>query len=80
MTASDIKLTLVDPKDDAPAEERPVTYVTPNYQILSSTAANNEAYTLKYKGNADGHLVITDKDDNKIQMLRQVLSIHLILS
>ena len=66
MTASDIKLTIVDPKDDAPAEERPVTYVTPNYQILSSTAANNEAYTLKYKGNADGHLVITDKDDNKI--------------
>ncbi|MBO4678354.1 MAG: hypothetical protein J5626_01645, partial [Lachnospiraceae bacterium] len=59
-TFSNIELTLVAPEDDAPTEDKPVTYVTPNYSIVSAEHSNTAEYVLKYHGNADGTLNITD--------------------
>ena len=59
---TDISLTLTDPANDAPAEERPAEYVTPNYQVLSAGTANKAAYTLSFRANADGKLTVAKKD------------------
>ena len=60
ITFKDIEFTTIAPEDDAPAEERPVTLVTPNYAVTSATVANSENYELVFVGNADGTLVIKD--------------------
>lgn len=53
-------LTTIDPAKDAPAESRPITYVTPNFSIESAKVANNANYEMVYYGNADGVLSITN--------------------
>ena len=63
-TFSDIELTLVNPEDDESAEERPITYVTPSYKIISAAYSNTAEYTLQYTGNADGVRTITDEKGN----------------
>lgn len=55
-----MSLTTVAPENDAPAEARPITYVTPNFGIESATVANSANYEMVYYGNADGTLSITD--------------------
>lgn len=55
-TFSDIELTVIDPSEDLPAEERPVELVSPNYQVLSPSFANQEVYKLQFLANADGVL------------------------
>lgn len=57
---SNMSLTTVAPENDAPAEGRPVTYVTPSYTIESATVANSANYEMVYYGNADGTLDITN--------------------
>lgn len=57
---SNMSLTTVAPENDAPAEARPITYVTPNFSIESAKAANNANYEMVYYGNADGVLSITN--------------------
>ena len=59
-TFSNIELTVIDPSEDAPAEEKPITYVAPNYQIVSATYSNTAKYELQYSGNADGILTVKD--------------------
>ena len=59
-------LTTIDPTQDAPAESRPVTYVTPNYTIDSASVANSVDYQLVYYGNADGTLKITNSDNETV--------------
>lgn len=59
-------LTTIDPVKDAPAESRPVTYVTPNYTIDSASVANSADYELVYYGNADGTLKITNSDNETV--------------
>ena len=59
VTYSDIELKLTDPADDAPAEEREDTLVTPAYNIISAAVSNSAAYDLVYSGNADGKLSVT---------------------
>ena len=58
VTIKNIELTTSNPATDAPAEERPITYVTPNYSMESSKTANTADYELVYYGNADGTLTI----------------------
>ena len=65
-TFSDIELTVIDPSEDAPAEDRPVTYVVPDYKIISATYSNTAKYDLQYAGNADGVLTITDAKGNAV--------------
>ena len=57
-TFSNIELTVIDPSEDAPAEERDVTYVAPNYKVISATYSNTAKYELLYVGNADGVLTV----------------------
>lgn len=59
-------LITIDPAKDAPAESRPVTYVTPNYTIDSASVANSADYELVYYGNADGTLKITNSDNETV--------------
>ncbi|MBQ6787219.1 MAG: hypothetical protein IJO85_05815 [Lachnospiraceae bacterium] len=66
ITFTDIEFTTITPEDDAPAEERPVTLVTPNFKITSATVANSPIYELTFVGNADGSLVITDDKGNEV--------------
>ncbi len=61
VTYSDIKLTVIDPSKDEKAEAKSIEYVYPVYEFVSADHANNAKYELKYKGNADGVLTITDE-------------------
>ena len=65
-TFSDIELTLVNPEEDEAAEEKPVTYITPSYKIISAEHSNTAKYVLQYTGNADGLLTIKDNAGNKL--------------
>ena len=72
ITYSDINLTLIDPADDAPAEEREMTLVTPAYNIISAAVSNSAAYDLIYSGNADGKLSVTAADGSAVVSDRAV--------
>lgn len=72
ITYSDINLTLIDPTDDAPAEEREMTLVTPAYNIISAAVSNSAAYDLIYSGNADGKLSVTAADGSAVVSDRAV--------
>ena len=56
ITVTDVELTTIKPEDDAPAEERPLTYVSPNYRFESASIANSKDYEIVFIGNADGTL------------------------
>lgn len=58
INVKNVQLTTIKPEADAPAEERPVSYVTPNYTIESAKNANSSDYDLVYYGNAAGTLTI----------------------
>ena len=62
VTASNIKLTLTDPKNDAAPEVHPIKYITPSYQILSAGTSNSENYNLQFLLNWNGHAVIKDQN------------------
>ncbi len=58
-TFSDVQLTTIAPADDLPAEERPITYVTPSVSVVSSSKANSESYQLYLHANVIGDAVVT---------------------
>ena len=66
ITVTNVEISTIHPSKDAPAEERPITYVTPSYAIESSTAANSSDYEMVYYGNADGKLTITKADGTAV--------------
>lgn len=66
LSFSDIVLSVTDPKSDAPAEERPITYVDPDYEVVSAPYANSEVYSFEYSGNADGYLTVTNSHGEKL--------------
>ena len=53
-TFSDVVLTTIDPKDDAPVEEKPITKVEPTLTIQSADVANTENYVLSLIANVAG--------------------------
>ena len=53
-TFSDVEITTIDPKDDKPAEERPITKIDPTVTIGSAAIANSTEYTLLVKSNVAG--------------------------
>lgn len=59
ISVDNVSLTTIHPDNDAPKEERPITYVTPNYVVESSSIANSADYELVFYANADGTLTIT---------------------
>ena len=72
VSVSNVEVKTVAPEKDAPAEERPVTYVTPSYTIESAKVANSAEYELVYYGNADGTLNITDSNGAAVVSSQQV--------
>jgi hypothetical protein len=66
ISVKDYSLTTIDPADDAPAEGRVITYLTPSYQILSATVANTPDYELVFYSNWAGSLLITDKNGKEV--------------
>lgn len=72
ITFSDIELTTINTKDDAPAEGREIVEIAPNYQITSASTSNNAAYNLVFKGNADGKITVTTEDGTIIAQNEEV--------
>ena len=66
VSISEISFTTSDPATDPPAQERPVDYVTPSYNIVSPDSTGSETYNLIYSGNADARLTITGADGQVI--------------
>ena len=60
-TFSDVTLVTIDPKDDAPAEERPITYVVPSVSLTSPSNTTSSEYTFAINTNVDG--IVTIKND-----------------
>ena len=61
VTFSNIELKVIDPSKDAKAEPKETTFVEPNYKVISAEYSNTAKYELRYTGNADGVLTITDE-------------------
>ncbi len=53
-TFSDVQLTIIDPAEDAPVEERPVEKVTPVVNIVSGATSNDQVYPLSWVSNVAG--------------------------
>lgn len=66
VTFSDITFTTIDPKDDAPAEERPVEKIAVNTSIESPTATGVKSYEFAFSANCDGALTIYDANNKVI--------------
>lgn len=60
ITVTNMQLTTINPENDVPAEERPITYVTPSVTIESSSMSNTEDYEVVYYGNVDGKLYLAN--------------------
>jgi hypothetical protein len=59
VTVNNVSLTTINPANDAPAEERPITYVTTSVGFESAKISNSQEYELVYYGNVSGTLNIT---------------------
>lgn len=57
-----VELQIIAPEQDEKPEVRPITLVTPRGGVESAAVANREDYELVYYGNADGSLVITQRN------------------
>ena len=58
-TFSDVVFTTIDPKDDAPAEEKPVTKIEPGITFATDTVANSLNYELMLDANVSGTVKVT---------------------
>ena len=65
-TFSDITFTKIDPKEDAPAEERPIEKVSVNTYVQSATATGSADYEFLFSANCDGTLSIEDANGEVI--------------
>ena len=54
ITVSDIELTTIAPEDDLPAEEKPVTWITPSVSIHSASITTDAGYTVRFMSNVAG--------------------------
>jgi len=62
ITVTDINLTTIPASEDAPAEEKPVTYVEPAVTLHSSTVTTSPDYTVSFTANVAGTARITIGD------------------
>lgn len=54
VTFSNIEFSVTDRKTDPPAIPRPITYVEPDYEIISASSSATGRYQAVFKANADG--------------------------
>lgn len=57
---TNISFTTSDPSTDPEPEDPDLTYVDPNYQVISASVANKSDYTLMFLSNADGTLSVNN--------------------
>ena len=86
-TFSDMSLTLIDEKDDAPAEERPLEYIAPTITVTSSNVIASTSDKLEYQLIADtnvdgvielrinGNMLISSQPIKKYVRLTQTFDI-----
>lgn len=67
-TFSDVQITTIDPKDDLPAEEKPVEGITPRISIKSGNVSNSEKYTLTLFANVAGTAEISVNDTKAAEL------------
>lgn len=60
IVVEDISLVFSDPNDDPDAQERPIEYITPVYDVTSAVQTGNSRHHLRFRANADGQLDILD--------------------
>lgn len=58
-TFSDVVFETIDPKDDAPAEEKPITKIEPSITIATDTVSNSLDYELMVDPNVAGTIKVT---------------------
>ncbi len=56
------ELSTIAPEKDAPAEEKPITYINPTLAIVSAAVTTDETYTLSVSTNVSGSLKIILND------------------
>ncbi|WP_321388935.1 LPXTG cell wall anchor domain-containing protein [uncultured Enterococcus sp.] len=66
ITVSGLEMTYSDPKEDPDPEERPTEKIEPVYSISSSKESGTKEYDLRFKANADGSLVLRDKETGTV--------------
>ncbi len=59
VTFTGIEFDTILPSDDKPAEERPITYITPTVALSSPTVTTDLGYTIEVDTNVSGTLKIT---------------------
>ena len=64
ITVTDIVIATIDPSEDAPAEEKPVTKVEPAVSISSATVTTGADYTLSFSANVAGSAQVTLNGEN----------------
>lgn len=69
-TFSEVKLTVIDPAEDAPAEERQVEKITPTVSIVSGGTSNSETYPLSWVSNVAGtvdvYITVAEGDQKQV--------------
>lgn len=58
ITVTDIELTTSDPLTDPPSQGREITYITPDYKVISTAKTGNKLHKLVAIANADGKIMI----------------------
>ena len=66
VTFKDITFTTISPEDDAPAQERPTTFIALQKQVVSSTITNSSDYDFIFTSNWDGKLEVRDSKGNVV--------------
>ncbi|MBR7927629.1 hypothetical protein KBI51_05510 [Aerococcaceae bacterium zg-ZUI334] len=66
VTVSDMKLTVTDPKTDAPAEKEPVALIEPAFNIKNYNRTGNKNYQLELESNVPGTAKVYDINNNQV--------------
>ncbi|MDD6351026.1 MAG: right-handed parallel beta-helix repeat-containing protein, partial [Lachnospiraceae bacterium] len=66
VTAKNISLKTIDPKEDAPAEKIEMKKITPSFKIVSPASANGSDYTLRLTSNYDGKVTVKNSSDEAV--------------
>ncbi len=76
-TFSDVVLTVIDPSEDAAAEERAVEKVTPTLSIVSGGTSNSETYTLSWVSNVAGtaDVYVSEPEGDQEQVAKAIPSV-----
>ena len=73
VTVSDVKLTITDPSDDPPAEEKPADLVALYTKINSPSGYYSQQYPFAFTANADGYLTVKESGTDHVYINNAVI-------